>query len=149
MDALDMQWKMMVGMRRMKEQTDKALQPFCDRYGLTPVQLQILMTLAREGPMTVSTLARRVCMADGNSSALCKRLAAAGFVSRQRDEADERQVVISLSSEGCRLTKELCIAGEASMQELTGRFSREEAETIMYSLDKLITVLEEEKETVV
>lgn len=144
-----MQWKMMVGMRRMKEQTDRALQPFCDRYGLTPVQLQILMTLAHEGPMTVSALARRVCMADGNNSSLCKRLAAAGFVNRQRDEADERQVVISLSPAGGELTRELCEAGKESMQAFTGRFSEEEFETIMHSLNRLITALEEDKEAVV
>lgn len=146
MDAFDFQWKVMTGMRRVKEQTERTLHPFCAEYGITPVQLRILMTLHQEGPLTVSGLARRCCMADANNSALCKRLDSQGLVNRRRDEEDERQVMVSLTPQGEALLRDVSAACEEAFQSLSQKFSPNDIEEIMASFDKLLCALDEEKE---
>ncbi|MDL2220007.1 MarR family transcriptional regulator, partial [Ruminococcaceae bacterium OttesenSCG-928-O06] len=77
-----------------------ALHPVCTQHGITPMQLRLLLSLYYDGPQTASTLAENNCMAHGNSSALCKRLAQQGYILRQRPPQDERRVLISLSPAG-------------------------------------------------
>lgn len=141
MDAFDFQWKILMGMRRVKEQTERTLHPFCERYSITPVQLRILMTLHQEGPLTVSALARSSCMADANNSALCKRLDGQGLVDRRRDEEDERQVLVSLTPQGKTVLGEVSVACEEAFRSLSEKLDPGEMEELMTGLDRLLALL--------
>lgn len=146
MDAFDFQWKVLTGMRRVKEQTERTLQPFCARYNITPVQLRILMTL-RDGPLTVSALARRSCMADANNSALCKRLDGQGLVERRRAEEDERHVLVSLTPEGHALLDEVSGACDEAYATLASRLPPEDVEELLAGIDKLLAILSDGDDT--
>lgn len=146
MDAFDFQWRVMTGMRRVKEQTERTLHPFCAQHGVTPVQLRILMTLHQEGPLTVSGLAKLSCMADANNSALCKRLDGQGLVTRRRDEEDERHVLVSLTPQGEALLRDVSVACDEAFRSLSEKFSQRDIEEIMASFDKLLAALDDEKE---
>ncbi len=75
-------------------------QPLLAALGLTYPQYLALLVLWERDGITVSDLGDRLSLDSGTLTPLLKRLAAAGLVSRQRDSADERRVLLHLTSEG-------------------------------------------------
>lgn len=143
MDTLSFHWKMMAAMRRFKEQTERLTHPFCLENDLTPQQLRILMTLHFEGSQTMSALAKSACIAGTNTSAMCKRLDQDGLVLRQRDTADERQVNVSLTMQGERVTRCFLESCADTFQIMDRCFSPEDTEVITAGVDRLLTRLDE------
>ena len=68
--------------------------------GLTYPQFLVLLVLWEVGTDTVSGIGRRLDLDSGTLTPLLKRLEAAGFVTRARTRADEREVVVSLTEAG-------------------------------------------------
>lgn len=69
--------------------------------GLTYPQYLVLLALwEREEPMAIGDLGHTLKLDSGTLSPLVKRLEAAGLVARRRDVADERRVLVELTSEG-------------------------------------------------
>ena len=82
--------------------------PALDELGLTYPQLLVLMVLWEEDGRHVHTIADRLQLDTGTMSPLLKRLAAAGFVTRERSTADERQVIVRLTDAGRALEQPAC-----------------------------------------
>lgn len=93
-------WDMAAAVHRLQAQMDMAMQPLCAKHDITPLQLRVLMAVDRHGQLTGRQLAKAVGMAPGNSSVVCKRLAAAGLLTRERDPQNGRQVTIRLTKRG-------------------------------------------------
>src|SRR5215471_16614203 len=74
--------------------------PLLDRLELNYPQYLVMLVLWEEGATTVKELADELQLDYGTLSPLLKRLAAAGFVERQRRSEDERSVEISLTAAG-------------------------------------------------
>ncbi len=79
--------------RRLREQADSR--------DLTPSQTSVLLRLEREGPATVSALARAEGVRPQSMGATVATLEAAGLVSGAPDQNDGRQTILSLT-EACR-----------------------------------------------
>jgi DNA-binding MarR family transcriptional regulator len=80
---------------------------------LTPSQTAVLMHLDREGPMTVTALARSEGVRSQSMGATITVLEAAGLVSGSPDPKDGRQTILSLTS-ACR---ELIRSGRAARHD--------------------------------
>lgn len=74
--------------------------PFLEPLGLTFPQYLAMLALLDGAPQTVGTLGSRLDMDTGTITPLVKRLEAAGMVTRVRDPADERRVLVDLTAEG-------------------------------------------------
>lgn len=74
--------------------------PFLEPLGLTFSQYLVLLELFAETPRTVGDLGAKLGMETGTITPLLKRLATAGMVTRTRDLADERRVLIDLTPAG-------------------------------------------------
>ena len=84
--------------RRISECMDGMFRPISEQYGLTHMQMRILMELwSAEDSPTIGQLGRTLGMTSGNMSSMCKRLEQEGFLLRVRDLQDERMVKIALS----------------------------------------------------
>ena len=81
----------------------KLYKPLLDELGLTYPQYLALLVLWEQDGLTVSELGDRLSLDSGTLTPLLKRLEAAGLVSRLRDAADERRVLIRLTADGRRL----------------------------------------------
>lgn len=81
----------------------RAYKPLLDRLGVTYPQYLVLLVLWEQGRMTVKAIGDALGLDSGTLSPLLKRLEAAGIVARQRDSADERQVIVSLTETGSAL----------------------------------------------
>lgn len=83
----------------------KLYKPLLDQIGLTYPQYLAMLALWEEDGVTVSTLGARLYLDSGTLTPLLKRLEKAGFLTRERNEEDERQVLIRLTHEGRTLKK--------------------------------------------
>lgn len=71
--------------------------------GLTYPQYLVMLVLWEHDAQTVSAIGERLFLDSATLTPMLKRLEAAGLIERKRSEADERQVIISLTAEGQQL----------------------------------------------
>lgn len=81
----------------------KLYKPLLEPMGLTYPQYLVMLALWERDGETVSALGDRLHLDSGTLTPLLKRLEAADLVSRLRDTADERRVLIRLTPAGRRL----------------------------------------------
>jgi MarR family transcriptional regulator, organic hydroperoxide resistance regulator len=81
----------------------KLYKPLLEELGLTYPQYLALLVLWEKDGVAVSELGERLSLDSGTLTPLLKRLEAAGLVSRLRDAADERRVLIRLTADGRQL----------------------------------------------
>jgi DNA-binding MarR family transcriptional regulator len=74
--------------------------PRLEALGLTYPQYLVMLVLWETDKLTVKSLGERLFLDSGTLTPLLKRLETAGFVQRQRDAGDERQVIVSLTPLG-------------------------------------------------
>ncbi|KWX20043.1 MarR family transcriptional regulator [Mycolicibacterium wolinskyi] len=74
--------------------------PFLEPLGLTFPQYLAILALLDDTPIPVGALGARLDMDTGTITPLLKRLDAAGMVTRTRDPADERRVLVDLTPRG-------------------------------------------------
>ncbi len=74
--------------------------PQLDALGITYPQYLVMLVLWEREEATVTSIGGALQLATGTLSPLLKRLEAAGFVRRRRQEVDERSVLVSLTDAG-------------------------------------------------
>jgi MarR family transcriptional regulator, organic hydroperoxide resistance regulator len=74
--------------------------PILDPLGLTFPQYLVMVELLASAPKSVGELGARVGMDTGTITPLVKRLEKAELVTRRRDAADERRVMVDLTDAG-------------------------------------------------
>jgi DNA-binding MarR family transcriptional regulator len=78
----------------------RAYKPILEALGLTYTQYIALVALAEEDDQTVGTLGEKLFLESNTLTPMLKKLEQVGYVRRQRDPADERQVRVSLTPAG-------------------------------------------------
>lgn len=97
----------------------RAYGPLLDELGLTyPQYITMLVLWEHDRPMSVGEIGTRLHLDSGTLTPLIKRLAQTGLVERNRDPADERRVLISLTTRGADLKQAAC----AVPQRIVDRF---------------------------
>jgi DNA-binding MarR family transcriptional regulator len=81
----------------------KAYKPILDELGLTYTQYIAIIALWEEDNQTVSSLGEKLFLESNTLTPILKKLEAMGYVRRQRDPKDERQVRVGLTEAGRRL----------------------------------------------
>jgi MarR family transcriptional regulator, organic hydroperoxide resistance regulator len=81
--------------------------PFLEPLGLTFPQYLVILELLDSAPLSVGALGDRLGMDTGTITPLVKRLNVAGLVTRTRDPADERRVLVDPTPRGRALEAEV------------------------------------------
>lgn len=79
---------------------NRLYKPMLDQLGVTYPQYLVLSSLWEGDGQTISAIADRLALDSSTITPLMKRLESAGFVSRQRNSKDERQVQAFLTAKG-------------------------------------------------
>ena len=79
---------------------NRTYKPILDRLGLTYPQYLVLSTLWEKEGLAISAIADRLALESSTITPLVKRLESAGFLTRLRNQKDERQVLVSLTAKG-------------------------------------------------
>lgn len=120
----------------------KTYKPFLDKLGLTYPQYLVMLVLWQQDNVLVKSIGEKLFLDSGTLTPLLKRLEASSLIERTRDEADERQVRITLTREGRALKKKaqciphqvLCASGQQH-EELAKL--REQLTTVRNDLAKI------------
>lgn len=116
----------------------KLYTPHLDKIGLTYTQYITMMVLWERKSLTAKELGRILYLDSGTLTPLLKKLEAKNLLTRKRSEADERNLVITVTEEGMALRREaLDIPGT-----MTGciNLSPDEIRTLYHLLYKLLEV---------
>ncbi|WP_186419298.1 MarR family transcriptional regulator [Bosea sp. CS1GBMeth4] len=81
----------------------RAYKPILDELGLTYTQYIAIIALSEEDNQSVGSLGEKLFLESNTLTPILKKLESLGYIRRQRDPADERQVRVSLTPEGRRL----------------------------------------------
>ncbi len=114
--------------------------PFLDEIGLTYTQYIAMMVLWEKRSLTVKELGEYLYLDSGTLTPLLKKMEAQGIVSRQRNAADERSVIVSVTNAGEALRERA-----ATIPERIGAclpLTKNEAETLYQLLYKVLHAIE-------
>jgi DNA-binding MarR family transcriptional regulator len=84
---------------------NRIYKPLLDQLGLTYPQYLVLISLWAKDDQTVGELGETLFLESSTLTPLLKRLEAAGYLTRNRDLADERQVRVRLTNPGRALRR--------------------------------------------
>lgn len=84
----------------------KAYKPILDKLGITYTQYLVIVALWEADHQTVSGLGEKLFLESNTLTPILKRLEGAGYLSRERSTADERQVLVSLTDAGRALREQ-------------------------------------------
>lgn len=87
----------------LSRQLTNQYRPLLEKLDITYPQYLVMMVLWKEKTITVKELGNRLYLDSGTLTPLLKRLEQKKLLSRQRDAADERSVIISLTKSGNEL----------------------------------------------
>jgi DNA-binding MarR family transcriptional regulator len=79
---------------------NRAYKPLLDALEITYPQYLVLSALWETDGLSIGAIAERLGLDSSNVTPLVKRLEVAGFLARERNPADERQVVVTLTEQG-------------------------------------------------
>lgn len=121
--------------RKLQEQTSRS--------GITWSQVSVLVRLERDGPATVTTLARAEGVRPQSMGAIVGDLEANGFVSGAPDPKDGRQTIVSLTDS----SRELIKAGRAAHEgwlfhAIQAHFKTDELDDLARAIDLLKRLVE-------
>jgi DNA-binding MarR family transcriptional regulator len=97
---------------------------------LRDVDLGCLDTIARNGPLSPSALARRAGLHPATVTGILDRLERGGWVARERDPADRRAVVVRALHQRTAEMMRLYAGMNSSMDQLCARYSEAELAVI-------------------
>ncbi|MGF6754821.1 MarR family winged helix-turn-helix transcriptional regulator [Paraburkholderia sp. GAS42] len=95
----------------------RAYKPILEELGLTYTQYITIIALWEEDHQTVSGLGEKLFLESNTLTPMLKKLEVMGYLERQRDPEDERQVRIGLTKNGRRLREK---ALKMDLSEATG-----------------------------
>lgn len=77
--------------------------PHLEPMGLTHPQYLVMLALWGDSPLSIKDLSAMLQLDAGTLSPLLKRVESAGYVRRERDPQDERQLAVTLTESGVAL----------------------------------------------
>jgi DNA-binding MarR family transcriptional regulator len=109
-------------------------------------QTMLLFELNEAGTVSMSDLSKRLQVTQGVATRMVDRLLERGMVKRERDKADRRVVLVSLSQEGERIAVEIETVYKLKIQELFQTVSRKERDDFLNFMKDLEQQFESELE---
>ena len=88
---------------------------------VTLQQFRALAVLSREGPQSSTSLAGALDLHPSTVSRLCDKLVNQGWVSREPQPANRREVQLDLTTTGRRLVAQVFAAREREVEQVLGR----------------------------
>lgn len=113
--------------REISQKIDNLVNPIAGNFGLTALQLKMIMTLGTfEKEMPIGELGRSVGVSGGNISNICKKLEKENFLTRTRSKEDERVVFVGLTDHGqaifdniyTRFNAQFCLPDNVSQKDI-------------------------------
>ena len=112
-DALKLENQLCFPLYVCSKEVIKKYKPLLDKLDLTYTQYITMMVLWEQGSINVKTLGDMLFLDSGTLTPLLKKLESKGYITRNRDKSDERNLIISITNSGKNLKeKAKCVPTE-------------------------------------
>ena len=112
--------------------------------GISGRQLAALKYLAETGEHTAGEIARYLYVSESSMSEQLRKLKQKGYISKLRNEEDNRVVTVTITSEGKKVVKNMPAGGILLLRERLRELDVRELKSIGRSVAKLNTLMETE-----
>ena len=127
---------------RLRQGDHQALYPHLEKIGLTYTQYITMMVLWEQNSLTAKELGRLLYLDSGTLTPLLKKLEGKNLLTRRRSEADERNLIITLTEEG-RALRDQAIMIPNEMKKCLN-LEHDEILQLYHLLHKLLLSVEEQ-----
>ena len=110
--------------------------PLLDSLDLTYTQYIVMMVMWEEGQVNEKHLCDALCLKSNTLTPLLKKLEDKGFIKKEKDKSDERNLVITLTESGEKLKDRALCVPETIAQEFD--LTKEEAMFLYRILYKML-----------
>jgi DNA-binding MarR family transcriptional regulator len=123
----------------------KAYKPILEELGLTYTQYITIVALWENEHQTVSGLGEKLFLESNTLTPILKKLEGLGYLTRQRDPKDERQVVVALTAAGRALREKALPMNLVKESGLAPEDFKKVQKMISTLRDNLLTAVEQQK----
>lgn len=123
--------------------TEKKDEGLCER--LSPQEIQVALTLGRQGACTMGAIASAVHLCLSSVTALVDKLEAKKLVRRGRSGEDRRVVEVDFTEEGRRAHQQALACRVEFAKRVLGALSEKEQDQLLGILRKVAEALKEEE----
>ena len=109
---------------------------------VTMAQLKVLMLLGAKPETHMSELTTDLHLSLSTVSGLVEKLVENGLAARRTDDADRRQVLVSLTAQGGMFLDRFQELGKETLRELLSQLTADEVETVAQAMNVLIGAAE-------
>jgi DNA-binding MarR family transcriptional regulator len=114
--------------------------PFLDKLDLTYTQYITMLILWEKKQSNVKELGKNLYLDSGTLTPLLKKLESKGYISRQRSERDERNLIVTITDDGMKL-RERALEVPSKMGKCV-RLDKEQAELLYKMLYQVLESLD-------
>jgi DNA-binding MarR family transcriptional regulator len=129
-------------LRRIIRAVDIHSRKLNTEFKVTAPQMICLYSLARQGEMTLSGLAKEVNLCVSTVNGIVDRLECKGLVSRRRDIEDKRRVFVSITDTGRGLTRQAPSLIQDTFSKALRQLPELEQAAIALSLERVVELME-------
>lgn len=135
-DSLKLENQLCFPLYACAKEVVRRYKPFLDKLDLTYTQYIAMMVLWEDKSLNVRELGERLYLDSGTLTPVLKKLETKGYITRERSDKDERNLIVTISKEGEELKKQaVCVPSQMSA---CVSLSPEEAKTLYGLLYKLL-----------
>lgn len=115
--------------------------PVLNAAGVTEQQWRVIRAIATHGPLEPRELVEACCISSPSLAGVLARMDDLGLVRRERHEADQRRVSVSLTPKSRALVARMAPRVEATYRELEARLGKAEVAALFDALDRIVEAL--------
>jgi homoprotocatechuate degradation regulator HpaR len=112
--------------------------PLLNQHGVTEQQWRIIRALSEEQPLEPRQLCERCQISSPSIAGVLARMEELGWVQRERMDADQRRLLVSLTPQSRRIARSMAPLVEAKYQELETLLGTQTLEQVYAALDTLL-----------
>ena len=131
-------------LRQIAHNLDKHSKFIQERFYVTVPQVITLREIYEHGPLSFTQLTEIVSLNNSTVTGIVDRLERRGLVRRERTSTDRRRIDIAITNEGLDFLRTVPPPIQQSLVEGLERMDQEKVETILWSIDTLLSLLRDD-----
>lgn len=133
----DTELKILIGLHRICNETDRRTSQLAAGYGLSLGQFAVLEALYHKDDLSVGEVQRKILSSSGTMPVIVRNLEKRGLLTKSPDGEDRRRNILHITEEGRKLIAEIFPLNKELILESLSPLSREEKDALLKLLKKL------------
>jgi homoprotocatechuate degradation regulator HpaR len=129
-----------IGLLKAREAVMSHFRPILADHDLTEQQWRVLRVLAESGMLDASEVAEKAFILAPSLTRMLRSLEERGFISKHKDEADGRRVLLRLAPDGQAVIDEVMPDSRRVYAQIDARFGAQRVEQLLDMLEDLATL---------